>query len=59
MCLNLGDYRFNIMVTTRQKSIINTHTKERKESKHNPKDSQQVTREEGKRRKEKKHHQKN
>ena len=37
------------MVTTNQKSIIDTHTKKRKESKHNAKDSHQITREENKR----------
>ena len=35
----------NLMVTTNQKSIIDTHTKKRKESKHNIKDSHQITRE--------------
>ena len=37
------------MVTTNQKSIINTHTQKRKESKHNTKDNHQITREESKR----------
>ena len=38
----------NLMVTTNQKSIIDTHTKKRKESKHNIKDSHQITREDKK-----------
>ena len=42
----------NIIVTTNQKSIIDTHMKMRNESKHNTKDTHQVTREENKRRKE-------
>ena len=40
------------MVTTNQKSIIDIHTKKRKESKHVTKISHQVTREENKNRKE-------
>ena len=36
------------MVTTKQKSIIDMHTKKEKESKHNTKDSYQITREEKK-----------
>ena len=42
------------MVTTEQKSTIDTHTKEKKESKHNTKISHQITREENKRIREKK-----
>ena len=38
----------NLMVTTKQKSIIDMHTKKEKESKHNTKDSYQITREEKK-----------
>ena len=34
------------MVTVNQKSIIDTHTKKKKEFKHNTKDSYQITREE-------------
>ena len=37
------------MVITNQKFIIDTHTKKRKESKHNTKYSLQITREESKR----------
>ena len=33
------------MVTAKQKSIIDIHTKKKKESKHNTKDSHQITRE--------------
>ena len=33
------------MVTTNQVSIIDIHTKKKKESKHNTKDSHQITRE--------------
>ena len=40
----------NLMVTANQKSIIDTHTQKRKESKHNTKDSHQITREKSKRR---------
>ena len=40
--------------TTNQKSIIDTHTKKRKESKCNTKDSWQITREDSKRRKDQK-----
>ena len=39
------------MITTKQKSIIDTHTKKGKEYKHNTKNSHQITREESKRRK--------
>ena len=39
----------NLIVTTNQKSIIDTHTKKRKESKHNTEDSDNITREENKR----------
>ena len=35
----------NLMVTTNQKSTINTHAKKKKQSKHNSKDSHQITRE--------------
>ena len=35
----------NITVTTNQKSTIDIHTKKKKESKHNTKDSHQITRE--------------
>ena len=38
------------MVTTNQKSIIDTQTHKRKDSKHNTLDSHQITREESKRR---------
>ena len=44
----------NLMVTTDQKSTIDTHTKKKKQSKHNSKDSHQIAREENKRRKEEK-----
>ena len=37
------------MVTTSQKSTIDTHTKKKKESKHNTKYSHQITRGENKR----------
>ena len=40
----------NLMVTTKQKSIIETHTQKRKESKCNTKDSHQITREQNERR---------
>ena len=33
------------MITTDQKSTIDTHTKKKKQSKHNTKDSHQITRE--------------
>ena len=36
------------MATTNQKSIIDTHTKKKKQYKHNTKDSHQITREENK-----------
>ena len=39
------------MVTINQKSIIDIHTKKKEESKHNSRDSHQITREENKRRK--------
>ena len=39
------------MVTTKQKSIIDIHTKKKMESKRNTKDSHQITREKNKRRK--------
>ena len=42
------------MVTAKQKSITDIYTKKKKESKHNTKDSNKVTREENKRRKGKK-----
>ena len=38
----------NLMVTTNHKSVIGTHTKKRKESKHNTKESHQITMEEAK-----------
>ena len=41
----------NIMVTTNQKSTIDTHTNKKKQSKHNTKDSHQATREQKKGRK--------
>ena len=40
----------NLTVTTNQKSIIDIHAKKKMESKHNTKDSHQITREENKRR---------
>ena len=40
------------MVTANQKSITDIHTKKKKESKHNTKDSYQIIREENKRGKE-------
>ena len=42
------------MVTANQKSAIGIHTKKKKESKHNNKDSHQITREENKRGREEK-----
>ena len=42
------------MVTTNQKSTIDTHTQKKKESKHNTKVSYQITREENKRGREEK-----
>ena len=39
----------NLMVTTNQKSTIDTHTQKKKESKHNTKVNHQITREENKR----------
>ena len=39
----------NLIVTTNRKSTINTHTKKKKESKHNTKVSHQITREENER----------
>ena len=62
MCLKLRDqqlktsmykYRLpykNLMVTTKQKSIIDIHTKKQKESKRDTKDHHQIRREENKRR---------
>ena len=44
----------NLIVATNQKSIIDIHTKKEKESKHNTKDSRQITREENKRRRNRK-----
>ena len=38
----------NFTVTTKQKSTIDTYTKNKKQSKHNTKDSHQITREENK-----------
>ena len=54
MCPKLRDHQLkiineNIMVTTNQKPVTDTHTKKRKESKHNTTDSHQITREESKR----------
>ena len=49
MCSNL--YRLlyiNLLVTTNQKCVIDTHMKERKEFKYNTKDSHQITKEESK-----------
>ena len=43
----------NLRVTAKQKSMIDIHTKKKKESKHNTRDSHQITREENKRGKEK------
>ena len=40
----------NLMVTTQQKSVMDTHTQKKKEPKHNTKDRHQITREDGKRR---------
>ena len=42
------------MGTTNQKSTIDTHTKKKKQSKHNSKDSYQITREKNKRGREEK-----
>ena len=39
------------MGTTNQKSTIDTHTKKKKQSKHNTKDNHQITREESKKKK--------
>ena len=44
----------NLIVTTNQKSTIDRHAKKKKQSKHNTKDSQQITREENKRGREEK-----
>ena len=43
----------NLMVTTNQKSVIDTHTKKKNESRHNTKDSHQIIREENQRRRKK------
>ena len=43
----------NLMVTTNQKPIIDTHMKKREEFKHNTKDSHQIIREVSKRRRKK------
>ena len=43
LCLYLF---INIIVTTSQQSVMDTYTQKRKESKHNTKDSQQITGEE-------------
>ena len=48
----------NLMIATNQRPVIDTHTKKRKESKHNTKDSNQIKREESKRRRNKKELQK-
>ena len=60
MCLNLKDYLFktnrygstymNSMVTTNQKTTIDTQKQERKEHKHTTKENHQTTREETKER---------
>ena len=42
------------MGTANQKSMIDTHTKKKKQSKHNSKDSYQITREKNKRGREEK-----
>ena len=42
------------MVTTNHNSTIDTHTKKKKQSKHNTKDSHQIAKEESKRGKEEK-----
>ena len=42
------------MGTANQKSMIDTHTKKKKQSKHNTKDRHQITREENKRGREEK-----
>ena len=44
----------NLMVITNQKSTIDTNIKQKKEFKHNTKDSHQSTREENKKRKKQK-----
>ena len=44
----------NLMVITNQKSTIDTNIKQKKEFKHNTKDSHQITKEESKRRNEQK-----
>ena len=41
----------NLMVTANEKSIIDTHTEKKKESKHNTAGNHYITREENKRRK--------
>ena len=63
MCSNLRDQQLktityicrllyiNLMVTTNQKRIIDTHTQKRMECKNNSKNNHQITREESKRRK--------
>ena len=49
MCSNLYRLLFiNLIVTTNQKCVIDTHMKERKECKHNTKESRQITKEESK-----------
>ena len=48
-----------LMVTTNQKYILDTHVKKTKESKHNTKDSHQITMEKSKRRMEQKRTTKN
>ena len=44
----------NLMVITNQKSTIDTNIKQKKEFKHNTKDSHQITKEDSKRRNEQK-----
>ena len=47
VCVCVCEYLYiNLMVTTSQKSVTDTYTKKRKESKHNIKDSHQITRKE-------------
>ena len=43
----------NLLVATNQKSIIDTHTKKRKESKYNTTDGHHITRKESKRKEQK------
>ena len=71
MCLNLNDYQFKTsrysykstymkpMVTTNQKTSINTQKLRRKKQKHNIKENHQTTREETKRRNQQRRNYKN